>query len=107
MVKHITFFAIWATLMVISETQRRGPPVEDYDVDDRGSSNRRPNMDVGQFPFKRGERAIFHFDQGDEGFIGTIPGLIKDLDKIKNVMNQQRKITQAFGEAFDQCEACG
>ena len=23
-------------------------------------------MDVGQFPFKRGERPIFNFDQGDE-----------------------------------------
>lgn len=42
-----------------------------------------------------------------QGFIATIPELIDGLDKIKNVMNQQRKITQAFGEAFDQCEACG
>merc|ERR1712025_491076 len=71
------------------------------------NSIRKPNMDVGQFPFKRGERPIFNFDQGDEGFIGTIPELIEGLDKIKNVMNQQRRITQAFGEAFDQCEACG
>ena len=78
---------------------------------------------MGQFPYKRGERPIFNFDQGDEvceqlfnliclswilqGFIATVPELIDGLDKIKNVMNQQRKITQAFGEAFDQCEACG
>ena len=49
-------------------------------------------------------RMIFHNFQG---FIPTIIPLIEGLDKIKNVMNQQRKITQAFGEAFDQCEACG
>merc|ERR1712241_435584 len=66
-----------------------------------------PNMDVGQFPFPRGETPIFNFDAGDEGFIATIPELIDGLDKIKDVMHKQRKITQAFGEAFDQCEACG
>ena len=103
------------------------------DYEEAGSSSApRPNMDVGQFPFQRGERAVFSFDQGDEvsinrsthvqcryfldimfiftsfqGFIPTIIPLIEGLDKIKNVMNQQRKITQAFGEAFDQCEACG
>jgi len=86
---------------------RRSPPSEDYDDGYSSNSIRKPNMDVGQFPFKRGERPIFNFDQGDEGFIGTIPELIEGLDKIKNVMNQQRRITQAFGEAFDQCEACG
>ena len=42
-----------------------------------------------------------------QGFIATIPELIEGLDKIKDVMNQQRKITQSFGEAFDQCESCG
>ena len=42
-----------------------------------------------------------------QGFIATIPELIEGLDKIKNVMHQQRKITQAFGEAFDQCDSCG
>lgn len=37
------------------------------DYDEAGSSSApRPNMDVGQFPFKRGERAVFSFDQGDE-----------------------------------------
>ena len=54
--------------------------------------------------------SIFHYCiylRKLQGFIATIPELIDGLDKIKNVMNQQRKITQAFGEAFDQCEACG
>jgi len=63
--------------------------------------------DVGQFPFARGETPVFHFDNGDEGFINTIPGLIQGLDKIRSVVGQQTKITKAFGEAFDQCEACG
>ena len=49
----------------------------------------------------------FHIFYIFQGFIPTIIPLIEGLDKIKNVMNQQRKITQAFGEAFDQCEACG
>jgi len=62
---------------------------------------------VGEFPFPRGETPIFHFDQGDEGFIKTIPELIHGLDKVRGVVHKQRKITQAFGEAFDQCEACG
>jgi len=63
--------------------------------------------DVGVFPFPRGETPVFHFDQGDEGFINTIPELITGLDKIRGILNQQTKITTAFGEAFDQCEACG
>merc|ERR1739848_943534 len=93
-----------ALLLGVGAQSRRGPPSDDYE--EAGSSSApRPNMDVGQFPFQRGERAVFSFDQGDEGFIPTIIPLIEGLDKIKNVMNQQRKITQAFGEAFDQCEA--
>merc|ERR1711971_496170 len=98
------------SLVALSVAQRRPPPgFDDYEDANSGNSvqGRGPSMDVGQFPFKRGERPIFNFDQGDEGFIATIPELIDGLDKIKNVMNQQRKITQAFGEAFDQCEACG
>jgi hypothetical protein len=58
-----------------------------------------------------------------QGFIGTIPPLIQALDavrdtlhctalhctalQVKDTVNKQRKITQAFGEAFDQCETCG
>merc|ERR1711862_93799 len=98
------------SLVALSMAQRRPPPgFDDYEDVNSGNSvqGRGPSMDVGQFPYKRGERPIFNFDQGDEGFIATIPELIDGLDKIKNVMNQQRKITQAFGEAFDQCEACG
>merc|ERR1712018_142113 len=76
------------------------------DEDQTGGKSLQPNSDVGDFPYQRGERPIFNFDQGDEGFIATIPELIEGLDKIKNVMNQQRKITQSFGEAFDQCESC-
>ena len=31
--------------------------------------------DIGtRFPYKRGETPIFHFDEGDEKFIETIPG---------------------------------
>ena len=29
-------------------------------------------MDVGEFPFKRGDRPIFNFDQGDEVCIASI-----------------------------------
>eukprot|EP00092_Neocalanus_flemingeri_P039728 GFUD01043266.1.p2 GENE.GFUD01043266.1~~GFUD01043266.1.p2 ORF type:complete len:106 (+),score=31.93 GFUD01043266.1:169-486(+) len=86
--------------------QRRGPPPDEED-EYAGNSVQRPNLNVGKFPFPRGETAVFNFDQGDEGFIATIPELIEGLDKIKDIMNKQRKITQAFGEAFDQCEACG
>merc|ERR1712045_494286 len=64
--------------------------------DEYGGNSLRPNSDVGDFPFQRGERPIFNFDQGDEGFIATIPELIEGLDKIKDVMNQQRKITQSL-----------
>merc|ERR1712083_147769 len=78
-----------------------------FEEDEYGGNSLRPSSDVGDFPFQRGERPIFNFDQGDEGFIATIPELIEGLDKIKDVMNQQRKITQSFGEAFDQCESCG
>ena len=42
-----------------------------------------------------------------QGFIGTIPPLIHALDAVKDTVAKQRKITQAFGEAFDLCEACG
>ena len=42
-----------------------------------------------------------------QGFIKTIPDLIEGLDKIRGIVNTQRKITQAFGEGFDQCESCG
>ena len=42
------------------------------DYEEAGSSSApRPNMDVGQFPFQRGERAVFSFDQGDEVSINT------------------------------------
>merc|ERR1711879_421132 len=100
------------SLVLLSVAQRRPPPgFEDEDETAGNSVSMETIMlkraEMGQFPFKRGERPVFNFDQGDEGFIGTIPELIDGLDKIKNVMNQQRKITQAFGEAFDQCEACG
>merc|ERR1712080_766588 len=65
------------------------------------------SLDVGEFPYPRGETPVFNFDQGDEGFIGTIPPLIHALDAVKDTVHKQRKITQAFGEAFDLCEACG
>jgi len=62
---------------------------------------------AGEFPFQRGETAIFNFDEGDEGFILTIPDLITGLNSVREVVHKQRKITQAFGEAFASCEACG
>ena len=34
--------------------------------DENGGNSLRPNSDVGDFPFQRGERPIFNFDQGDE-----------------------------------------
>merc|ERR1712244_121768 len=92
-------------LLLLSLMAQRSRHFEEED--EYGGNSLRPNSDVGEFPFQRGERPIFNFDQGDEGFIATIPELIEGLDKIKDVMNQQRKITQAFGEAFDQCDSCG
>merc|ERR1711890_53332 len=95
--------------------QRRPPQESEYE--DHNRRNRvggggaphsgRPNMDVGQFPYPRGETPVFNFDQGDEGFIGTIPPLIHALNAVKDTVHKQRKITKSFGEAFDQCEACG
>merc|ERR1712062_549264 len=94
-------------LLTVATSQRR-PPQEDEDYG-RGGRSGRPDlsMDVGQFPYPRGETPVFNFDQGDEGFIGTIPPLIHALDAVKDTVAKQRKITQAFGEAFDLCEACG
>merc|ERR1712156_375288 len=93
------------SLLVLARAQRN----RQFEDEDQygGNDVSRSSSDVGEFPYQRGERPIFNFDQGDEGFIATIPELIEGLDKIKNVMNQQRKITQSFGEAFDQCGACG
>merc|ERR1712243_406263 len=53
-------------IMLMVTQARRSPPSEDYDDGYSSNSIRKPNMDVGQFPFKRGERPIFNFDQGDE-----------------------------------------
>merc|ERR1712203_24733 len=66
-----------------------------------GGRSGQPDLsrDVGQFPFPRGETPVFNFDQGDEGFIGTIPPLIHALDAVKDTVQKQRKLTQAFGEA--------
>merc|ERR1712154_593074 len=50
------------------------------------------SRDVGEFPYPRGETPVFNFDQGDEGFIGTIPPLIHALDAVKNTVQKQRKI---------------
>merc|ERR1712004_385361 len=50
----------------------------------------------------KGGDTCLQLDQGDEGFIGTIPPLIH-LDAVKDTVAEQRKITQAFGEAFDLC----
>merc|ERR1712154_298490 len=100
-----TTLPLLSLLSLLLASAQRG---RNFDEEDQfGGNSVRQNSDVGEFPFQRGERPIFNFDQGDEGFIATIPELIEGLDKIKNVMNQQRKITQSFGEAFDQCEACG
>merc|ERR1711923_68605 len=100
----ITLFLLIQIITVIS--QRRGPPPDNED-EFYGNTVRRTNLDVGQYPFPRGDTPVFNFDQGDEGFIATIPELIEGLDKIKDIINQQTGITKAFGEAFDQCEACG
>ncbi len=37
----------------------------------------KPEPIGSEFPYKGGERAIFHFDQGDERFIETIKPLVK------------------------------
>ena len=117
-----TAILLLSLLTIMAQRSRHFEEEDEY-----GGNSLRPNSDVGDFPFPRGERPIFNFDQGDEvgqsrskiinsilkniyfiqGFIATIPELIEGLDKIKDVMNQQRKITQSFGEAFDQCESCG
>jgi len=94
------------SLVLGAHAQQRNRPApfkDDFDL----SAVSRGWKSVGEFPFPRGEVPVFHFDQGDEGFINTIPGLIEGLDKIGRVVNNQNKITKVFGEAFDQCEACG
>merc|ERR1711864_17696 len=89
---------------------QRNPP-RDYEDNNRGNRlgapSGRPNLNVGVFPFPRGETPISNFDQGDEGFIATIPELIRTLDAVKDTVDKQRKITQAFGEAFAQCASSG
>merc|ERR1711890_209243 len=115
---HTPYLLLLLLLLCVSlVTPRR--PVEVYDRDDHNLGNRlspqspqspqsgRPSLDVGVFPYPRGETPVFNFDQGDEGFIATIPPLIHALDAIKDLVNKQRTITQAFGEAFDQCADCG
>merc|ERR1711890_140539 len=90
-------------LAVVARAQRRPPPQEDEDY---GRGNRlsgrarsgggQPDLslDVAEFPYPRGETPVFNFDQGDEGFIGTIPPLIHALDAVKDTVHKQRKITQ-------------
>ena len=71
-------------LVAIAHGQRRRPPQvrmadfssstwllqedEDYGRGNRVSGRPQPdlNLDVGQFPYPRGETPVFNFDQGDE-----------------------------------------
>merc|ERR1712165_539436 len=72
------------SLLLTVATGQRRPPQEDEDY---GRGNRlsgapapaggrsgRPDlsMDVGQFPYPRGETPVFNFDQGDEMFKNTV-----------------------------------
>merc|ERR1711953_185998 len=93
------------TLLIGIANGQRRPPQEDEDYGRGNRLSGRPPPPP--FPFPRGETPVFNFDQGDEGFIGTIPPLIHALDAVKDTVQKQRKLTQAFGEAFDLCEACG
>merc|ERR1712060_426905 len=101
------------SLLLLGLEAQRSRHFEDEE-DEHGNSLTRPTSDVGDFPYQRGERPIFNFDQGDEGFIATIPELIEGLDKIKNVMNQQRKITsnplkvprRLFEDSFQHASQC-
>ena len=50
--------------IILLATAQRGRNFEEEDQYGRNSV--RQNSDVGEFPFQRGERPIFNFDQGDE-----------------------------------------
>ena len=59
------------------------------------------------FPYRRGDTPIFNFDEGDENFLDTIKPLVESLNQMSGIVAKQRRLTQAFGEAFAQCEECG
>ena len=59
------FTALLSLLSIILlATAQRGRNFEEEDQFGRNSV--RQSSDVGEFPFQRGERPIFNFDQGDE-----------------------------------------
>merc|ERR1719288_487372 len=58
--------------------------------------NRQQNVDIGQFPYNRGETPIFNFDIGDEPFLQTIPDLVTGLRHMANVVSEQTKVTGAY-----------
>ena len=55
--------------LLLLATAQRGRNFEEEDQFGRNSV--RQSSDVGEFPFQRGERPIFNFDQGDEVSITT------------------------------------
>jgi len=68
--------------------------------------NRQQNVDIGEFPYNRGETPIFNFDIGDEPFLQTIPDLVTGLRDMANVVAEQTKVTGAYGAAFLDCPDC-
>merc|ERR1719378_269993 len=96
-------------LVALANGQRRRPPQEDEDYGRGNRLSGRPpggrsgqpdlSRDVGQFPYPRGETPVFNFDQGDEGFIGTIPPLIHALD-----VDVEQRDRQMLNETIESCE---
>ena len=57
----ITILLLSLLLPILAQRSRHFEEEDEY-----GGNSLRPNSDVGDFPFQRGERPIFNFDQGDE-----------------------------------------
>ena len=56
-----TILLLCLLLPILAQRSRHFEEEDEY-----GGNSLRPNSDVGDFPFQRGERPIFNFDQGDE-----------------------------------------
>ena len=55
---------LFLSLLVLARAQRN----RQFEDEDQygGNDVSRSSSDVGEFPYQRGERPIFNFDQGDE-----------------------------------------
>ena len=64
--------------------------------------------DIGlDFPYRRGDTPIFNFEYADDcKFIDTVPKLVRGVYNMVDMVQEQNKVTQKFGDVFSKCEIC-